>query len=306
MEAEAMADGCPGVAALRIDIPRYKEVRGAGSPYITYVIAVRIQSGGIGDSHEMQWEVQRRYSELAEFKKRISDHLAAGTRFPGKTMSSRANPGQVQKRLVALRAFFQGLVSNAMPMTMQREVFELLDVRKQGGRTSEVFWRALKQMGHGSPSASVLVQNEKWRYESVQKAANFARPAASTAPAVDGDATPPSRTGAAARTRGSQPSAVPSGRSSPLARSTTLSQRLGAVTSTIGAGLGGLLLLRAALPFFSCALAFVLGVLSIVVPAEGEGRRVALRAMARIPAVEPLAEWFCPGTSVRQLRLDVE
>eukprot|EP00936_MAST-01D_sp_MAST-1D-sp1_P000749 g749.t1 len=300
-----MTDGNAGTSALRIDIPRYKEVRGAGSAYIAYVIEVRIQSGGIGDSHEMHWEVQRRYSELAEFKKRISDHLAPGMRFPGKTMSSRANPGQVQKRLVALRAFFKALFSNTMPMTMQREVFELLDVRKQGGRTSEVFWRALKQMGHGSPSASVLVQSEKWRYESVQKAASIASPVASAAQPAGSAVTPASRSSTVDGARDDNRSTTPSGSGSPAPHTTTLSQRLGAVTSTVGAGLGGLLLLRAALPFFSCALAFVLGVLSIVVPAEGEGRRVALRAMAHIPVVEPLAEWFCPGTSVSQLRLDV-
>ena len=76
---------------------------------------------------------------------------------------------------VCLGAFFAAVLRGALPMLVQRELFELLDVRKQPGPASIHYWRALKRMGHASPSASVLLQTEKWRREAMQQAADEAQ-----------------------------------------------------------------------------------------------------------------------------------
>ena len=131
--------------------------------YTVYHLSVKIEREGRAP---LAWVVRRRYRELAAFKNKIKDHLPSAAQFPGKTIG-KASSEQVRRRMSALSGFFDTLLGSPLPMTVQREIYELLDVRTQASRTSEMYWRALKQMGRALPSASVLLQTEKWRREKV-------------------------------------------------------------------------------------------------------------------------------------------
>jgi hypothetical protein len=135
--------------------------------YTVYVLQVTIERDG--QAPPLSWELKRRYRELAAFKDKIKQHLPPGAQFPGKTVG-KASRDVVARRVRSLATFFATLFSAPLPMTVQREIFELLDVRKQAGRTSEIYWRALKRMGQALPSASVLLQAEKWRREQAEAA----------------------------------------------------------------------------------------------------------------------------------------
>ena len=147
--------------------------------FTVYILLVNIERDG--QAPPLSWELKRRYRELAAFKDKIKQHLPPGAQFPGKTVG-KASRDVVARRVRALATFFATLFSAPLPMTVQREIFELLDVRKQAGRTSEIYWRALKRMGQALPSASVLLQAEKWRREQAEAAHAIAQERAQASP----------------------------------------------------------------------------------------------------------------------------
>ena len=187
-----------------------------------------------------------------------------------------------------------------MPMTMQRSV-RALDVRKQGGRTSEVFWRALKQMGRQPrPQFWSRAKNGDTR---ASKGSQHSESVASAAQPAGSAVTPASRSSTVDGARDDNRSTTPSGSGSPAPHTTTLSQPW---RSDLHGWRwpGRIITVEGSTAVFQLCAGFCSRCAQHSGAREGEGAGSPPRH-GSYSGGRAACRVFCPGTSVSQLRLDV-